>query len=42
MEDRKTTIVVGDVGFSFIIASVNEVGEVLDWIYDLKTSGSLC
>ena len=42
MEDRKTTPVVGDVGFSSITASVEEVGEVLDWISDLETSGSLC
>ena len=41
MEDRKTTLVVGDVRFSSITAFVGEIGEVLDWISDLETSGSL-
>jgi len=38
VEDRKTTLVVGDVGFYSIMALVDDIGEVLDWIYDLKTS----
>jgi len=42
VEDRKITPVVGDVGFSSITASVEEVGESLDWISDLEISGSLC
>jgi len=42
VEDRKTIIVLGDIGFSSIRASVDEVGEVLDWISDLETSRSLC
>ena len=41
MEDRKTTPAVGDIGFFPITASVDEVGEVLYWIFDLETSGSL-
>ena len=42
VEDNKITPVVGDVGFSSITDSVEEVGEVLDWISDLDISGSLC
>jgi len=41
VEDIKTTPVIGDVGFSSITASVDEVGEFLDWISDLEASGSL-
>jgi len=41
VEDRKTTPVVWDVGFSSITTIVDEVGEVLDWISDLETSRSL-
>jgi len=42
MEDRKITPILGDVGFSSITTSVEEVGEVLDWISDLEILGSLC
>ena len=38
----KITLVVGDMGSSSSIMDyVDEVGEPLDWISDLKTSGRL-
>jgi len=37
VEDRKNTLVVGDIGFSSITTLVDEVGEVVDWISDLET-----
>jgi len=42
VEDRKTTPVVGDARFSSMTASLDEVCDDLDWIYDLETLGSLC
>ena len=41
MEDRKITPVVGDITFYSITTSIDEVGEVLDWISNLEISGSL-
>ena len=43
IEVKKTTPFFGDQGsYSSGTTSVDEVEESLGWIYDLKTSGSLC
>ena len=42
MEVKKVTPSVGVLrSSSSILALVDEVGHLLDWIFDLKTSGSL-